>query len=146
MQFKRLLLLLFSILIGFPFSQLTYWNSVQWCVFICQFFQATVTEIMCFHRVRAFKALAFSQVRIYTSSVFTLFFFNFFKLFYLPFPDSFFLLFIIPLRHFYNSAHSWKKETKLSLRYRLYLEWACLFLCFYGFFFSFAFFFLFKLG
>lgn len=89
MQFKRLLLLLFSILIGFHLSQLTYWNSVQRCVFICQLFQATVTEIVLpqSESIQGFSILTGEDLYIFCFHSF--FFFNFFTLFCLPFPDFF---------------------------------------------------------
>lgn len=97
--------------------------------------------------MRAFEALdlAFSQVRIHTSSVFT-FFYSIFLHFSISHFQVFFLLFIIPLCHSCNSAHSWKKKRDsyhLSIGY----IWKEL-VSFYVFmvYFFFCSFFLFKLG
>lgn len=96
--------------------------------------------------MRAFEALdlAFSQVRIHTSSVFTFFLFNFSTLFYLPFPG-----FFPTIHHTFsqscNSAHSWKKRDSYHLGIGYIWNELVSFYVFMVYFF-FCSFFLFKLG
>lgn len=140
MQFKRLLLLLFSIHIGFPLS-LNSVDLLKFCAMMCfhlPVFSGNCNRDYVLLQSESIWGFGFSILTGEDSHIFCfhIFFYSIFLHFSISHFQVFFLLFIIPLCHSCNSAHSWKKKKRqLSLKYRLYLEGTCFFLCFYGLFF-----------
>lgn len=150
MQFKRLLLLLFSIHIGFPLS-LNSVDLLKFCAMMCfhvPVFSGNCNRDYVLLQSESIWGFGFSILTGEDSHIFCfhIFFYSIFLHFSISHFQVFFLLFIIPLCHSCNSAHSWKKKRDsyhLSIGY----IWKEL-VSFYVFmvYFFFCSFFLFKLG
>lgn len=148
MQFKRLLLLLFSIHIGFPLS-LNSVDLLKFCAMMCfhvPVFSGNCNRDYVLLQSESIWGFGFSLLTGEDSHIFCfhILLFNFSTFFYLPFPG-----FFPTIHHTFsqscNSAHSWKKRDSYHLGIGYIWNELVSFYVFMVYFF-FCSFFLFKLG